>query len=72
MPGDLVVFGEVGLSGELRPVPNGQDRLREAAKHGFVQAIIPAANKPRQRIEGLEVTAVSRLSEVLDKITSDF
>ena len=72
LPGDLVVFGEVGLSGELRPVPNGQDRLREAAKHGFVQAIIPAANKPRQLVEGLEVTAVSRLSEVLDKITSDF
>jgi DNA repair protein RadA/Sms len=72
LPGDLVVFGEVGLSGELRPVPNGQDRLREAAKHGFVQAIIPAANKPRQLIEGLDVAAVSRLSEVLDKITSDF
>ena len=72
LPGDLFVFGEVGLSGELRPVPNGQDRLREAAKHGFVQAIIPAANKPRQAIDGLEVTAVSRLSEVLDKITSDF
>ena len=72
LPGDLVVFGEVGLSGELRPVPNGQDRLREAAKHGFVQAIIPAANKPRQAIDGLDVTAVSRLSEVLDKITSDY
>ena len=72
LPGGLVVFGEVGLSGELRPVPNGQERLREAAKHGFQQAIIPAANKPRQAVKGLEVTAASRLSEVLDRIASDF
>ena len=72
LPADLVVFGEVGLSGELRPVPNGQERLHEAAKHGFQQAIIPAANKPRQAVKGLEVSAVARLSEVLDKITSDY
>jgi len=72
LPGGLVVFGEVGLSGELRPVPNGQERLREAAKHGFQHAIIPAANKPRQVVKGLEVTAASRLSEVLDKIASDY
>ncbi|MEN8106381.1 MAG: DNA repair protein RadA [Pseudomonadota bacterium] len=66
LPGDLIVFGEVGLSGELRPVPNGQERLNEAAKHGFHRAIIPAANKPKRAIEGLEVTAVERLSQVLE------
>jgi len=68
LPADLIVFGEVGLSGELRPVPNGQGRLHEAAKHGFHRAIIPAANKPRQSIDGLEVTAVQRLSQVLDTV----
>ena len=72
LPSDLIVFGEVGLSGELRPVPNGQERLGEAAKHGFHKAIIPAANKPRQAIKGLDVTAVHRLSQVLDKITEEF
>ena len=72
LPSDLVVFGEVGLSGELRPVPNGQERLHEASKHGFQQAIIPAANKPRQAVKGLEVTAATRLSEVLDKVTSNY
>ncbi|HAJ92725.1 MAG TPA: DNA repair protein RadA [Gammaproteobacteria bacterium] len=72
LPSDLIVFGEVGLSGELRPVPNGQERIGEAAKHGFLKAIIPAANKPRQAIKGLDVTAVHRLSQVLDKITEAF
>jgi len=62
----------VGLSGELRPVPNGQERISEAAKHGFNKAIIPAANKPRQAIKGLDVTAVHRLSQVLDTIAEDF
>jgi DNA repair protein RadA/Sms len=68
LPQDLIVFGEVGLSGELRPVPNGPERLAEAAKHGFRQAIIPAANKPRQPLKGLAVTAVSRLTEVIDQV----
>ena len=63
------MFGEVGLSGELRPVPNGLERLGEAAKHGFHKAIILAANKPRQAIKGLDVIAVHRLSQVLDKIS---
>ena len=72
LPADLIVFGEVGLSGELRPVPNGQGRLNEAAKHGFHRAIIPAANKPRQPIDGLEVTAVQRLSQVLDTVAEHF
>ena len=69
LPADLVVFGEVGLSGELRPVPNGQDRLNEAAKHGFKRAVIPAANKPREAVAGLEVFAVDRLVQVLDWIS---
>jgi DNA repair protein RadA/Sms len=50
-------------------VPNGQERLQEAAKHGFHQAIIPAANKPKQPIQGLEVTAVDRLAQVLESIS---
>jgi len=64
----LVVFGEVGLTGEIRPVPNGQERLREALKHGFKRAIVPRSNAPKQPLEGLEVVAVQRLSEVLDAI----
>lgn len=68
LPSELVVFGELGLSGEIRPVPNGQERLREAAKHGFTRAIVPRGNAPKQRIEGLEVVAVGRLSEALDAI----
>ncbi|MDQ8037871.1 MAG: DNA repair protein RadA [Pedobacter sp.] len=65
---DLVVFGEVGLSGEIRPVPNGQERLKEAAKHGFRRAIVPRGNAPKQELEGLEVVAVERLSEALDAV----
>lgn len=66
LPDDLIVFGEIGLSGELRPVPNGLERLNEAAKHGFKQAIIPAANAPKRAIKGLEITAAARLADVLD------
>jgi len=66
LPGDLVVFGEVGLAGEIRPVQNGPERLNEAAKHGFRRAIIPGANKPKEKISGLEITPVTRLTEVLD------
>jgi DNA repair protein RadA/Sms len=69
LPGNLVVFGEVGLSGELRPVPNGQDRLNEAAKHGFKRAIIPQANRPREPVPGLEVFAADRLVQVLEWIS---
>ena len=64
----LVVFGEVGLTGEIRPVPNGQERLREALKHGFKRAIVPKANAPKRSTGELEVVAVERLSEVLDAI----
>ena len=65
LPDDLFVFGEIGLSGELRPVPNGEDRLYEAVKHGFRRAIIPSANKPRKAVDDLSIRAVGRLSEVL-------
>ncbi|MEZ5542757.1 MAG: DNA repair protein RadA [Pseudomonadota bacterium] len=70
LPERLIVFGEVGLSGELRPVPNGQDRLHEAAKHGFTHAVIPAANRPRKPPSGLEVIALGRLSQVLDAVAA--
>ncbi len=64
----LVVFGEVGLAGEIRPVPSGQERLREAAKHGFNRAIIPKANAPRRKIEAVEVVAVERLSDAMAEV----
>ena len=59
----LIVFGEVGLAGEVRPVQRGQERLREAAKLGFKQALIPAANAPKQAIPGIDVHAVTRIDE---------
>ncbi len=65
LPHDLIVFGEVGLAGEIRPVPSGQERLREAAKHGFKRAIVPKANVPKGGISGLEITAVEQLTEAL-------
>jgi len=68
LPPDLVVFGEVGLAGEIRPVPGGPERLVEAAKHGFKRAIVPKANAPSRPIEGLTVTAVSQLAEALDQL----
>lgn len=66
IPRDWVIFGEVGLAGEIRPVPNGQERLREAAKHGFSRAIVPAANAPRQAIKGMEVVAVKKVADALE------
>ena len=60
-----MVFGEVGLTGEVRPVQRGQERLKEAAKLGFERAIIPKANMPKQIIEGMEVIAVERLEQAL-------
>jgi len=68
LPSDLVVFGEVGLSGEVRPVPNGPERLREAAKHGLRRAILPAKNCPKQGIAGLEAVPVRVLQEALDAL----
>ena len=68
LPEGLIVFGEVGLAGEIRPAPRGQERLKEAAKLGFNKAVIPRANAPKQPIEGLEVIAVDRLRNALDAI----
>jgi len=63
LPPKLVAFGEVGLAGEVRAVQRGQERLREAAKLGFTQAIVPKANRPRQAIPGMDVLAIERLEE---------
>jgi DNA repair protein RadA/Sms len=68
LPRDLVVFGEVGLSGEIRPVPSGQERLFEAAKHGFTRAIVPKANMPKEPVENMSVIGVDKLSEALEAI----
>ncbi len=68
LPEGLIVFGEVGLAGEIRPVPNGEDRLKEAAKHGFTRAIVPKANMSKKRFAEMEVLGVSRLSEALDQL----
>ena len=68
LPAKLVVFGEVGLAGEVRPVQRGQERLREAAKLGFTQALIPHANRPRQPIAGIEVMAVRRVEEAVVRV----
>jgi DNA repair protein RadA/Sms len=68
----LVAFGEVGLSGEIRPVPNGEERLREAATHGFLRAIVPKANAPKKnRIGDMAIVAVERLREALEAATGD-
>jgi DNA repair protein RadA/Sms len=65
LPAKLAVFGEVGLTGEVRPVQRGQERLKEAAKLGFARAIVPRANAPRQPIPGIEVTAVDRVEDAV-------
>ena len=67
LPRDLVAFGEVGLAGEIRPVQSGTERLREAAKHGFKRAIVPAANAPRKAMHGMKVIAVTRLDAIFDE-----
>ena len=72
LPRELVMFGEIGLAGEIRPVPNGQERLREAAKHGFKFALIASANAPKEDIHGIEVIAVSRLSDAIDWILNNY
>lgn len=68
LPNDLIVFGEVGLAGEIRPVQSGQERIREAAKHGFKRAIVPQANVPKGIVEGMDVIGITRLSEALEHI----
>ncbi len=68
LPPDWVVFGEIGLAGEIRPVINGQERLKEAAKHGFKHAIIAQANAPKKLDFEMELTAVNRLIEIIDRL----
>ena len=69
LPGDMLVFGEVGLAGEIRPVQGGEERLQEAAKHGFKRALVPEANRPRKAVKlDLEVVAVSRLEQALQHL----
>ncbi|WAW10269.1 DNA repair protein RadA [Oxalobacter vibrioformis] len=68
LPRGLVVFGEVGLAGEIRPAPRGQERLREAVKLGFSTAIIPKANAPKQKLEGMTIIAVERIDEALQRL----
>lgn len=68
LPRGLVVFGEVGLAGEIRPAPRGQERLREAAKLGFSVAMIPKSNAPKQKVEGMQIIAVDRIDEALSKV----
>ena len=66
LPNKLIVFGEVGLAGEVRPVQRGQERLKEAAKLGFTHAIIPKANAPKGGVAGLHIDAVDRLEQAID------
>ena len=68
LPSKLIVFGEVGLAGEIRPAPRGQERLKEAAKLGFTRAMIPDANKPKQPIHGMEIIAVRRVEEAFQRL----
>jgi len=65
LPQDLIVFGEIGLAGEIRPVPNGQERIREAKKHGFKRVITSKANLPKNKIDGVEVFGVNNLQDAL-------
>ncbi len=68
LPAKLVAFGEIGLAGELRPVPNGEERLKEAASHGFVKAIVPKANAPKRPPPGIEIVAAERLTDALEAL----
>ncbi|MEA3195291.1 MAG: hypothetical protein QOD26_3624 [Betaproteobacteria bacterium] len=68
IPGKVVVFGEVGLAGEARPAPQGQERLKEAAKLGFEKAIVPRANQPKIKISGLEIIAVERVDQAVQAL----
>jgi DNA repair protein RadA/Sms len=65
LPAKTLVFGEVGLAGEIRPVQRGQERIREAAKLGFRQFLIPSLNKPKQLIDGTSTVPVSRVDEAV-------
>ena len=68
IPTNVVIFGEIGLGGEIRPVQNGMLRIMEAAKHGFIKAIIPKSNAPKKKIPGFEVTTLENLSQLADHL----
>ena len=68
LPDRMICFGEVGLSGEIRPVPDGEPRLREAAGHGFTTALVPAANAPRKPLKGMKIVPLRHVSEALEKL----
>ena len=68
LPKGFIAFGEVGLAGEVRPAPRGQERLKEAAKLGFTVAVVPKANAPKKPIEGLTIHAVERVEEAMDVV----
>jgi len=68
LPKGFIAFGEVGLAGEVRPAPRGQERLREAAKLGFSIAMIPKANAPKQPIEGMTIIAVERIDDAFNRL----
>jgi DNA repair protein RadA/Sms len=68
LPMSLVCFGEVGLSGEIRPVADGQERLKAAASHGYQQVIIPFANKPKQAVEGMQILAVRTVADAISAV----
>jgi DNA repair protein RadA/Sms len=68
LPKGFIAFGEVGLAGEVRPAPRGQERLKEAAKLGFKIAVIPKANAPKNPIPGMQVHAVDRIEEAMSVV----
>jgi DNA repair protein RadA/Sms len=68
IPGKVAVFGEVGLAGEVRPAPQGQERLKETAKLGFEKAIVPRANQPKIKVSGLEVITVERVDQAVQAL----
>jgi len=70
LPKGFIAFGEVGLAGEVRPAPRGQERLKEAAKLGFTVAVVPKANAPKKAIEGLTIHAVERIEEAMEVVRS--
>jgi DNA repair protein RadA/Sms len=68
LPRGFFAFGEVGLAGEVRPAPHGQERLKEAAKLGFSVAVVPKANAPRKPVEGLTIHAVERIEDAIEAL----
>jgi len=68
LPKGFIAFGEVGLAGEVRPAPRGQERLKEAAKLGFTVAVVPKANAPKKPIEGLTIHTVDRVEEAINLV----